>query len=314
MIDLLGSYFQDASITFSRFNPLTCKHESVCSSGYDQRMLDFLNGTFINQDEHMVFLRSSKLTYLEWNSLPARADPAGWQGGKLTYLEGDPLPEPYHETPAAKKYFIPRGYQGGATQLLFSSDCQYTGALHINTKSPDSINQEGRRLISHSAPVLASITNWWTEIGLPEHEDEHEGFLFVFSGQDVFCNRGEPDFILGKNTKNKIMKSIIENRIPIHFYIEDSHGKIWAMKSTKKGREFLLYAQPSTIPFAITPRELDVASWLVSGLQSKEIARALRISDRTVSHHIENLLRKLCMHSRSSAAIFCYQQGIVTLR
>ncbi|WP_201598348.1 LuxR C-terminal-related transcriptional regulator [Psychrobacter fulvigenes] len=38
------------------------------------------------------------------------------------------------------------------------------------------------------------------------------------------------------------------------------------------------------------------------------------MSERTVAHHVESLLLKLGLHNRVSAAIFCYRNGILTLR
>lgn len=292
MMDLLGSYFRDASITISRLNPIARKHESICSIGYDQDVLEFLNSSFIDHDEHMMFMRSSNLTYLDWNSLPER----------------------YRGAHGAKKYFIANGYHDGATQRLFTADRQYTGVLHINTKTADSISKDAQRLISHSAPLLASITDWWLDISSPEQETADEDFLFVIVDQQILGDRGEPATILGTRTIEKILLASSENRVPDQFYLEDCHGKTWSMKTTRKHRELVLYARPSAIPLTITPRELDIASWLAGGFQSKEIARGLKISERTVSHHIENLLRKLDLHNRSSAAVFCYQKGILTLR
>ncbi|MCW3663992.1 MULTISPECIES: response regulator transcription factor [Pseudomonadota] len=292
MMDLLGSYFRDASITISRLNPIARKHESICSIGYDQDVLEFLNSSFIDHDEHMMFMRSSNLTYLDWNSLPER----------------------YHGAHSAKKYFIAHGYHDGATQRLFTAQRQYTGVLHINTKTADSISKDAQRLIFHSAPLLASITDWWLDIISTGQETADDDFLFVIVDQQILCQRGEPATILGTRTIEKVLLASSENRVPDQFYMEDCHGKTWLMKAIRKQRELVLYARPAAIPLSITPRELDIAGWLAGGFQSKEIARGLNISERTVSHHIENLLRKLGLHNRSSAAVFCYQKGILTLR
>ncbi|WP_208116587.1 helix-turn-helix transcriptional regulator [Paraburkholderia sp. BL10I2N1] len=47
----------------------------------------------------------------------------------------------------------------------------------------------------------------------------------------------------------------------------------------------------------LTPAETRVVAFLCRGLSSKEIARALKISSRTVDKHREHVLRKLGMHS-----------------
>ena len=52
----------------------------------------------------------------------------------------------------------------------------------------------------------------------------------------------------------------------------------------------------------LTARELDVLGYLVEGLSDAEIASRLTLSERTVSHHVSAVLRKLRVPSRSRAA------------
>ncbi|WP_074173519.1 response regulator transcription factor [Caballeronia calidae] len=47
----------------------------------------------------------------------------------------------------------------------------------------------------------------------------------------------------------------------------------------------------------LSPAEMRVVALLCRGLSSKEIARALEISSRTVDKHRQNVLNKLGMHS-----------------
>lgn len=57
----------------------------------------------------------------------------------------------------------------------------------------------------------------------------------------------------------------------------------------------------STVPGALTPRELDVIDAIGTGLSNKAIAREFGISLHTVKFHIESLLRKLGAHTRAEA-------------
>lgn len=45
-------------------------------------------------------------------------------------------------------------------------------------------------------------------------------------------------------------------------------------------------------PFGITPREAEILDHLVAGRTYGEIARSLFLSEKTVSSHVSNLLRK----------------------
>jgi DNA-binding CsgD family transcriptional regulator len=51
----------------------------------------------------------------------------------------------------------------------------------------------------------------------------------------------------------------------------------------------------------LSKREIEVLSWLKEGKTSWEIARILRISERTVNFHVGNILKKLDANNRTHA-------------
>jgi DNA-binding NarL/FixJ family response regulator len=60
----------------------------------------------------------------------------------------------------------------------------------------------------------------------------------------------------------------------------------------------------SAAALGLTPREFDVLRRITAGMSNREIANELFISTRTVERHIENLYRKLDIHSRTDAVDF----------
>lgn len=64
----------------------------------------------------------------------------------------------------------------------------------------------------------------------------------------------------------------------------------------------------------LSERELDVLRLIADGLSNAEIARKLIISEKTVKGHVSNILGKLHMMDRTQAAVFAWQQGLVTRR
>jgi non-specific serine/threonine protein kinase len=59
----------------------------------------------------------------------------------------------------------------------------------------------------------------------------------------------------------------------------------------------------------LTTRELAVADLVARGLTSHEIAAELKISTRTVEHHVSRILRKLGFASRAQIAVWTVTRG-----
>ena len=66
-------------------------------------------------------------------------------------------------------------------------------------------------------------------------------------------------------------------------------------------------------PEQLTEREMDVLKLLALGRANKEIAQDLVIGEQTVKTHVSNILTKLGVQSRTQAALYAAQKGIVTL-
>lgn len=65
------------------------------------------------------------------------------------------------------------------------------------------------------------------------------------------------------------------------------------------------------LPFALTYRELDVLTMLALGLPSGEIGGRLHVSPRTITTHVDRIMRKMGAQSRTAAAVMAVDQGIV---
>lgn len=64
---------------------------------------------------------------------------------------------------------------------------------------------------------------------------------------------------------------------------------------------------------ALTLRELEVLRLVAQGLQNKEIAATLVISERTVKFHVSSIMGKLGAGNRTEAVRLAAQQGLIEL-
>jgi HD-GYP domain-containing protein (c-di-GMP phosphodiesterase class II) len=73
-------------------------------------------------------------------------------------------------------------------------------------------------------------------------------------------------------------------------------------------------APPVVRPAGLTEREVEVVALLARGLQTKQVARRLRISIKTADRHIQNAYRKIGVSTRAAATLFAMEHGLVSGR
>ncbi|WML58337.1 response regulator transcription factor [Neobacillus sp. PS2-9] len=84
-------------------------------------------------------------------------------------------------------------------------------------------------------------------------------------------------------------------------------------------KKFLGFQQQKAEPIeektdsVLTGREKEVLLCLVKGMNNKEIAQSLYISDKTVKIHVSNIFKKLGVKSRSQVVIYAVQNQLVPL-
>ena len=71
--------------------------------------------------------------------------------------------------------------------------------------------------------------------------------------------------------------------------------------------------KPEDIAPKLTDRELEVLNLVARGLNNREIARDLYISENTVKNHVRNILEKLQLHSRMEAVMYAVREKLLDL-
>ncbi len=63
----------------------------------------------------------------------------------------------------------------------------------------------------------------------------------------------------------------------------------------------------------LTDRELEVLRLVARGLNNREVAKELFISENTVKNHVRNILEKLQLHSRMEAVMYAMKEKLLDL-
>lgn len=64
-------------------------------------------------------------------------------------------------------------------------------------------------------------------------------------------------------------------------------------------------------PGGLTEREVEVLALVATGRTNREVADALVLSEKTIARHLSNVYRKLDVSTRTEAAAFAFQHGLV---
>jgi DNA-binding NarL/FixJ family response regulator len=73
------------------------------------------------------------------------------------------------------------------------------------------------------------------------------------------------------------------------------------------------WVKPEGFSSKLTPRQQEVLQFLTKGLSTKEIARTMRISAKTVGFHKGNITRRLGIHTTAELTRFAISQGLTSL-
>ena len=63
----------------------------------------------------------------------------------------------------------------------------------------------------------------------------------------------------------------------------------------------------------LTPREMQVLRLVARGMNNRDIARELFISENTVKNHVRNMLEKLQLHSRMEAVVYAVREKLIEI-
>jgi len=103
---------------------------------------------------------------------------------------------------------------------------------------------------------------------------------------------------------NEFIKATDETKYDVQVIAYHLHDAV--QRRLKTAREIPL-------PTPLTDREAEILRWTVSGKTAWEIGSILKISERTVNFHIQNVMEKFGVHNKTHAAAKAMGMGLLNL-
>jgi DNA-binding NarL/FixJ family response regulator len=206
--------------------------------------------------------------------------------------------------------------------------------LHIALVESDPLRLVGFRSLLESESDFELVSASLPEIAIQANIDVV--LLGDRPGQNLFDTMSNlkvmrpnlPILVIGHTTDDKIIlnaivsgaKGYVFEGAPASEFAQAirsvSRGSVWASR-----RVLSMFVELATTPRkqrlfgateAITVREKEVLTLLVSGLTNKEIGAPLGIADRTVKAHIAKMMRKLGVYNRIGLSMHAVTHSLVT--
>lgn len=133
-------------------------------------------------------------------------------------------------------------------------------------------------------------------IMLTIHDDKEYLFETINIGANGYVLKDSDGDSLIKAIKNVYMgESYIQPNLASVF-VKDMKNKSSTLKDSKRDN--------------LTRREYEVLTLIAEGLNNREIAERLFISEKTVKNHVSNIFKKINVSDRIQAAIYAYKNNI----
>lgn len=270
-------------------------HRPIATAGYSPEIVEFLGDPYMASDENRV---------VEIASGPVRIDD---------------VPR-YRDTPTFCEVLGPAGFRDGMTTRLYHDDGAYAGMLHVSAASAHTFDRQAQELVSALSTVLSRLTVVNRPLALlppaPEGAKvgviDRSGRARPFDGFTIPGAVADPRF-------GAVVERFLRSFNPAVVGLWPNAQKWSSVTLTRvvdRGLHEAALVQEvpvDPVPYGLSARELDILSAMASGHSNREIAVSRSISVRTVTSHVESILRKVDAGSRAGAVVAATQQHLLRL-
>lgn len=283
----------------SLVDPFDGGHRTLVNHGYSERIIAYVDGDYSVRDPgYASVLRDRRPVRMRDTDFDYRAS--------YSFVE----------------YWGPAGYGDGMTTPLFAADGRYVGLANTSTATEDILTDDVRDFMGLLSGVLGAMVDPLADVDAWLAESTPARRMLVRADGAVMerPEHGTPtpdvprDVVVGVASSLRASALIVREGL-----VADPSGRL-ARIQLMQTRSPRLSHEPVVLatlrdagPLALTLRETEVLTRLVGGGSNREIADDLQIAPRTVATHVEHLLQKLEVETRTAAAARAIEQGLVRL-
>jgi DNA-binding CsgD family transcriptional regulator len=268
-------------------------------------------------------LDSSTLRHLEGPAMAHDVDLSGADRPGPPVSPND-LPVPIEHWQVWAEALLPAGYQDALALSLYGPDERHIGFLALLSTDRRMVSLRSRRLLTRLRPILAHAIDPLRTLtvaaglvqgataGVVIHIDGSTEPLPGLPGHHLLSDDGPS--LRAASERIDVDRPYSSFLWPLGgSHAPDGHARITALASPDDVPARLagvVLLSPNAATRGLTARELQLLGLLVDGLSNAAIARALVVTQRTVASHVEHILAKLEVPTRTLAAVTAERHGL----
>ncbi|TCI99692.1 LuxR C-terminal-related transcriptional regulator [Aeromicrobium sp. IC_218] len=299
LVESLGRWLSVDAVWLTLCDPASNAYATVGSTGLERPVLDYLASPSVAQEVQLAALNHDR--------------------PPVSVTE---LPVPVDELPTWADCLIPTGFRGGLGVPLCEPGGLSVGMLSLLAASDEPPSSAVRHHLGQLAPLIARGVSPIRSVGATTAlmHGATSGAVLVSDGTTYPVPGLQDHPLLHRHSEVvDIARRMISAGQEYRTFMwpgDDEAGTagharvtVLAANGVPRFLTGMLLVTPQASCRGLTRRELEVLGLVVEGRSNQQIAHRLGLALRTVATHLEHILRKLEVPSRTLAAVRAEREG-----
>lgn len=221
----------------------------------------------------------------------------------------------YGATGLGRDLLVPAGFRGGVSLRLETRRGCFVGDLHMSTEDRRHPSPAAMGALLRARHVLAQL--FLEDPSDVERPGSEVDVVVVRPGGRIDTVERGSDAAVSEAVHDLAARhaGIVAPDGPVRVRRwRGPDGSWYRVMFSASGPGVVVTVGRAPIPYGLTQRELEVLELIGQGTANFGISRRLELSERTVAHRIEHLMKKLNAASRAQAAAISERDGLIIVR